>query len=118
MSRLCRSLRAPVVGLLLVLLVAPAATACCVAMAAAMPCCARGDQDLTLSLPCCVMEADPATGSPPASAPLVRASVHGDVSNVPVAAELVTLGRTIRVVDPTAGPPGDRLYLRLSVIRR
>lgn len=114
-----RRYRTPVAVVLLVLLAAPARALCC-AWTMPMPCCSDS-RDARLVPTCCV---DGATQAPdrPMPSPAAK-SLRSDLGTAAVAAAdaaaILTLSSPAPSLDRFAGPPGsDRLYLRLSVIRR
>lgn len=115
-----RRLRTSVIAVLLVLLAAPAVTACCVWSVAPMPCCTE-KSDHGLASACCVDDGrqSPDRPMPGQAAKSLRfdstaVSTNPATSFAALAPLVVAAG-----FDGFADPPGsDRLYLRLSVIRR
>jgi hypothetical protein len=113
-----RRFQVPVIAMLAMLLATPAVAACCAWTAEPMPCCEKSD-DAGLAAPCCMSEADtPQRPVPSSTAKISRLDAGMSVS--PAALPLnVAAGAPFAPFDRFNGPPGaDRLYLRLSVIRR
>jgi hypothetical protein len=117
---LFRRIQTPVVAILLVLLAAPAAAMCCAWTPAAAACC-TDNQEARLVSACCV---ESAGQSPDRPMPSVTAkSSRSDVAPAALAAALPSVLSSAAFPAPpldgfAAPPASERLYLRLSVIRR
>lgn len=114
-----RRFQAPVIAVLAMLLATPAVAACCVWTAAPMPCCEKSDA-AGLAAPCCMSEAEtPQRPVPSSTANISRLDAGVAVSPAALPLNVAAGAPFAPVLDRFNGPPGaDRLYLRLSVIRR
>ena len=114
-----RRFHAPVIAALAMLLATPAVAACCAWTAAPMPCCEKAD-DAGLAAPCCMSQADsPQRPLPASTAKVSRIDAGLSMTWAALPRSVVAVALFGAASEPYEGPPGtERLYLRLSVIRR
>ena len=114
-----RKFQASVVAVLLVLLVSPAAATCCAWLPESMPCCEMTAEGF--SAPCCMTDAGGTSDRPIPTAGLKRSGLDSSavVATIAQPAVLVIDEGASAAFDRFDHSPGsNRLYLRLSAIRR
>jgi hypothetical protein len=114
-----RRFQATVIAALVLVLATPAIAACCAWTTEPMPCCEKSE-NAGVAAECCMSQAD--TPQPPVPASTAR------ISRLDAGLAVLAAAPTLNVVPATSfdsafdqfsGPPAsERLYLRLSVIRR
>jgi hypothetical protein len=114
-----RRFQAPVIAVLVFFLATPAVAACCGWTPEPMPCCEKSENP-GLAAECCLSQADaPQRPSPTSTAKVSRLDAGLCVSSAALAPIAMARAAFDLAFDLHNGPPGtERLYLRLSVIRR
>jgi hypothetical protein len=124
MLSILRRLARPCSAVLLVMFAMPAWTPDCFdpATGETMPCCLDGQRSgSTLDGACCNVKSEPPSPNrAPSAAPLRETPTKTILSTPIAAASLHLTAAHAPALTPImeAGPPLDRLYLRLSIIRR
>lgn len=114
-----RKVRTLISAALVLCLVAPAVADCCVSAGTAMPCCADKRTETRVLPTCCVQNGQPQQTTPSSTVfRLARIDPPAVVGHDVHASALSFTPRTLSIEHPSDPPGTERLYLRLSVIRR